>query len=367
MTTTVVQLVATLRDGGAEALLRGLLPVLAARPGIDLHVVSVYDPRLDGAERAALGAPLHEIGRRERRDIGFAPRLVSTLRRLRPDIVHAHLHTGKYAGRIASIAAGVPAIVFTEHGDEAGGILRGGIKRLLNTRTARFIVFTEAERQRYAREEGIPTANIAVIANGIPPPPPTDIPATRAELGLEEGQLAIALPARLVHQKNQELALRALALLRSGGRTDLRLFIIGDGADGAALRALAAELHLGTAVTFLGYRTDAIRLTAACDLMALASRWEKMPLVLGEAMLAGVPVVSTPWTGVDSFIEDERSGIIARDWTPQAFAAALDKAIESPARRAALAAGGRLAAGERFDLDRAVDAHVRLYADVRAK
>lgn len=364
MKTTVVQVVPTLRDGGAEALIRNLVPLLAVEPDLDVHVISVYDARLDAQERQALIAPLHDIGRRGRADLSFAPRLVSTLRRLRPDVVHAHIHSGKFAGRMAALAAGVRNIVFTEHGDEARGVIHGSVNRALNLFTSRFIVFTDTERERYAREEAIPLERIAVIGNGIPVPPAVDVAALRAELGIAPDDVAIVLPARLEKQKNQQLALRAVAALRASGRSDVRLIVVGAGSDADALDALRTELHLESAVTFLGYRRDAQRVTGACDIMALPSLWEKMPLVLGEAMLAGVPVVSAPWTGVDAFIDDGLTGYLSADWSVDAFVAALTRPVADARARRAVALRARDAAAQRFDLGRSVRLHADLYREL---
>ncbi len=365
--TRVVHLVATLRDGGAETLVRALIPRLAAVPSLDVQVVSVYDPRLDDAERAQLGAPLHVIGRRGRADLSFAPRLLQTLRRVAPDIVHGHIHTGKYAGRIAAIIAGVPRIVFTEHGDETGGVVRSVVKRILNARTDRFIVFTEAERRRYALAENLALQKIDVIANGIPLPEPTDTVATRKELRLQPTDFAIVTAARLVHQKNQELALRAVAKLRANGRKQLRLIVIGDGTDAHALRTLAAELDLADSVSFLGYRRDAQRLSAACDLMVLPSRWEKMPLVLGESMLCGVPVVTAPWTGVREFVEHGQTGYVTNDWSVDAFSSAIASAIDDSFARREIAAAAKETALDRFDLERTVARHASLYQSLSGR
>ena len=151
----VVHVVQHLKSGGAETLVRGLAAGLASS-GVAVTVVSIYPDALEPAERAALGFPVVTIGRRGRGDVGFFPRLVQTLRELSPDIVHAHLHAGKYAGRLAALAAGAPAIVFTEHGDEASGALRGAVNRVLHPRTTRFITFNEAQRRRFGASQGVP-------------------------------------------------------------------------------------------------------------------------------------------------------------------------------------------------------------------
>src|SRR5258708_5843714 len=100
----LVHLVANLKEGGAEALVRALCPRLA-RLGADVRIISVYGSNLSDDERQALGVPVIEIGRAGRRDISFFPRLLRRLRELRPDIVHAHISTGKYVGRLSALLA----------------------------------------------------------------------------------------------------------------------------------------------------------------------------------------------------------------------------------------------------------------------
>ena len=142
------------------------------RHGIDTSVVSVYASGLDTVSQRDLGVPLIDLRRRRRGDYGYFPALVSTLRELRPDIVHAHLHTGQYPGRIAALLAGVPSIVLTVHGHEPGGPIRWALDRVLHARTARFVVFTQNQRQRYAHEQRVPGERIAVIPNGAFARPP---------------------------------------------------------------------------------------------------------------------------------------------------------------------------------------------------
>jgi glycosyltransferase involved in cell wall biosynthesis len=358
----VVQLVATLREGGAEALIRALVPRLLVH-GVDVTVVSVYPSRCDAHDREALGVPVIEIGRAGRRDVRFFPRLVATLRELKPDIVHTHLHTGKFAGRVAALAAGVPSIVFTEHGDEAGGLGRQAINAVLHPRTRRFVVFTNAQRADFARTERVPAERIAVIPNGIAPVlVHGERSALRAHLALDEHAFAIFIPARLAHQKNQSLALRALA--KPGADPRWTLVLAGDGHDREALVREAHELGVGSRVRFLGYRSDVRMLNAAMDAFAMPSRWERMPLALGEAMIDGLAVVSAPWAGVHEFIDDGISGFIAADFTASAFADALHRCTGDTLGRARVISAAHAFASQRFDLDASARAHVALYASL---
>jgi glycosyltransferase involved in cell wall biosynthesis len=137
----VVHVMKTAREGGAESVVHSLCKALPTL-GIDATIVTVYGANLDADASATFEVPLLQIGRRSRKDVTFLPRLIRTIRMLKPDVVHAHIHAGKYVGRIAALLAGVPAIVFTEHGDEVDDPIRRLIRRALNRVTARVIVFS---------------------------------------------------------------------------------------------------------------------------------------------------------------------------------------------------------------------------------
>jgi glycosyltransferase involved in cell wall biosynthesis len=357
----VLHVVQQLKSGGAETFVRGLTAGLR-QSGLDVSILSVYADGLSGVERAALGVPVTSLDRRGRGDVaGFYPRLVAALRAAKPDIVHAHLHAGKYAGRIGAILAGAPAIVFTEHGDEAGGALRAVVNRILHPRTTAFVVFSDAQRRAFALRERVSLERVVAIPNGVAPPPMADRSAVRAELGLAPQTFAYFVPARLTAQKNPSLALRSFAQAFPTGST--RLIFAGTGPLEAALRAEARELGVAERVTFLGFRDDVPRLMRGMDAFVMASVWERMPLALGEAMRAGLPVVTTPWDGSDAFVTDGSTAVVAAEATAAAFADALRR-IRLPEAGAALAARAREIADRTFSLEASVAAHAALYASL---
>ncbi len=357
----VVQLVPNLVGGGAEAAVRTLSAGLAGA-GIDLTIVSVYPTGLDAAELERLGVPVVDLGRRGRGDRGYFRRLVGTLRRLHPDVVHAHLHTGQYGGRAAALLARVPAVVLTLHGDEPGGPVRWAADRLLHAGTARFVVFTEAQRRRFAAEDGVAAARIAVIPNGVAVPAPSaPREELRAGLKLEAGAFALYSAGRLAPEKNQRAAIEAVALARAEGAGRLRLVLAGDGPLAADLRAFAGGLGLREQVDFLGYRRDAPALAAAMDLFVLPSLRERMPLALGEAMMAGLAPAIAPWDGYGDFVRDGETGFVADGFDPAPLAATILRAYAGDAARAAVAQRAQAAARAMFDVGAMVRAHVALY------
>jgi glycosyltransferase involved in cell wall biosynthesis len=360
----VVQLIPNLVGGGAEAVVRMLGPGLAAA-GVDLTIVSVYPSGLDEAEVQRLGVPVVDLGRRGRGDRGYFRRLVRTLRELQPDVVHAHLHTGQYGGRAAALLARVPAIVLTVHGEEPGGPVRWIADRALHAGTSRFVVFTEAQRQRYAAEEGVAPERIAVIPNGIAEVPAARRDELRAELRLGPDVFALYNAGRLAPQKNQHVAIEALALAHAAGAGRMRLVLAGDGPLAADLRAFADARGLHEHVDFLGYRRDAPALAAAMDLFVFPSLWERMPLALGEAMMAGLAPAITPWDGYDDFVRDGDTGFVAAGFDAASLAEAILRAYGDDAARAAIAQRAQAAARAQFDVGAMVRAHVELYESLR--
>ena len=106
--------------------------------------------------------------------------------------------------------------------------------------------------------------------------------------------------ARLAPQKNLGLVLDVAAAL--GDRRDLRFAVAGEGPERAALAERIAAERLP--VTLLGHRDDLGSLLAAADLALLTSAWEARALVAQEALLAGLPLVSTAVGGVPDLVGD---------------------------------------------------------------
>jgi glycosyltransferase involved in cell wall biosynthesis len=118
----------------------------------------------------------------------------------------------------------------------------------------------------------------------------------RQELGLSEGVLLVGTVGRLAPEKDQAVFLKAMARVRAQ-RPDVHAVIVGDGECGPDLKALAEELGLRTAVTFMGRRADSRRIIAGLDLFVLTSQSEGCPNVLLESAFLGTPAISSDVAG----------------------------------------------------------------------
>ena len=357
-----MHVVADLGTYGAERLVAVLLERLRD-PELELSVMTV-------APRRAGAAPAHveqfSANRHGRYDLGFLGRMAGVMRAWRPEIVHTHTHAGKYWGRLAAVLAGVPAIVHTEHNSEFGAPAPFRLlNRLLLRRTDALVTFSAAQRARLVADEGVPPGRVSIIPNGIAIAAPADGARAGARGALGAGPAARVLVhvGRLSVVKNQALAIEALALLPAG----VRLALIGEGRERAALERRARELAVADRTAFLGYRDDAAALLAGADVAIVTSHNEAMPLAIIEAQIGGVPVVSTPWRGAAEMLGDGTRGVLARDFTPVAFAAAVRGVLDDPAGTAARSAAAAGFARAEYDIDTVAQRHLALYREVIAR
>lgn len=167
----------------------------------------------------------------------------------------------------------------------------------------------------------------------------------------DDPRLHLVFVGRLAPVKGLRVLIEALRLRRAReGADDLRLTVVGDGEDRPALEAMAAPL--GDAVRFTGYRSqdEVAGILATADAFALASFAEGVPVVLMEAMAAGLPVIAPRITGIPELVEDGVSGILVPPGDAQALAAAIDRLAGLPDRGAALGEAGRRVVAAEFDI-----------------
>jgi glycosyltransferase involved in cell wall biosynthesis len=148
---------------------------------------------------------------------------------------------------------------------------------------------------------------------------------------------------RLAAVKGLPVLLEALRDLQD----DWRLTVIGDGPDRTALQAQAA----GLPVDFVGYRSQAevAEALALTDVFVLPSFAEGVPVVLMEAMAAGVPVVATRIAGVPELVEDGVHGRLVTPGNAKALRDAIACCLQDPDRRRRMGAAARAKVATAFD------------------
>src|SRR4029079_9211868 len=126
----------------------------------------------------------------------------------------------------------------------------------------------------------------------------------------------------------------------------IRFAVVGQGQREDDVKQLHSELHLDGTMVLLGYLPDAVRVTAAADVFALASLHEGLPVAVMEAQALGVPVVATAVGGLAEAVMNDVDRPLVPPRDPRALATALRTMLD-PVLRARLAAGARVG-GERY-------------------
>ncbi len=161
---------------------------------------------------------------------------------------------------------------------------------------------------------------------------------------------------RLVAQKDYPTLLRALAICSRD--TVCRLVIIGDGQDGPALQALAAELNVASRVRFLGARSDPYPFMARADALVTSSRFEGFPGVIVEALALGIPVIATDCrSGPGEILDEGRYGTLVPVGDPDRLAQALRALLRGETRFRPIDLERR---ADAFSLDRGLPPYLRL-------
>jgi L-malate glycosyltransferase len=366
----VLWLTKGLGPGGAERL---LVTAARRRDRQRLAVRAAYLlPYKDAlvAELEAEGVPVTCLGTRRTVDARWLAALRRSLRDDPVDIVHAHNPVTAVAARVAARSLPRrlrPRVVVTDHNvwrsyvaaSRWADALTSGLDdaRIAVSAAVRHSLPAPIQRRSTVVLQGIEVEKVSAHA--------AERDAVRSELGLEPGTLAVGTVANLRREKGYpDLLAAAREVLERLPR--VRFVAVGQGPQEAEVRALHARLGLGDRVRLLGHRRDAARVMAACDLFALASIHEGLPVALMEALALGLPVVATDVGGVPELIEDGREGLLVPPGRPAELAGALITLLTDGERRERMGeAAARRGAG--LSIDTAVGRTEAVYHELATR
>jgi glycosyltransferase involved in cell wall biosynthesis len=254
------------------------------------------------------------------------------------DVIHGQSSKGGALARLAGFS--LPGVrVYTPHAMYTMNPELKPLPRLVLGRIEQFlswlghgVILVSEDEHRHALETGMTREKLFVVPNGIALDLRADVSAARAALGLSASELCVGFVGRFAPQKAPEDLLKSFA--RVAGRVpNVRLAMVGEGPMAPALHAEAERLGIQQRVLWPGAR-DGQSAMAAFDIFALPSRYEGFPYVLLEAMVAGLPVVSTRVGGTQTLIEDGQNGWLVPAGCPDVMAEALQRLlVNEPLRR----------------------------------
>jgi glycosyltransferase involved in cell wall biosynthesis len=290
----------------------------------------------------------------------FAEQALGYARDRRIDLLHAHFGwAGSYAAPLAELL-GVPLVV-TFYGTDASE--PAGPYAGLFRQTQHVIAVSDYVRG-HLRGLGY-DGPVEVIRNGLPlgrlqmraAPPPTD-----------EG-VRLLYVGRLVPFKGADVLVRAMPTILAT-HPAVRLDIVGDGPERAAIEVIASDLGLGEAVSFHGARDHGTVLEGLRAAHVLVVPGRTMPsgqaetssMVFKEALALGVPVAATASGALPETCPPAFRGELARPGDPHDLARAVISVLREPGDWGHRAEEGRRWVSERFDSERIGASLGRYYA-----
>jgi len=127
---------------------------------------------------------------------------------------------------------------------------------------------------------------------------------------------------RLSKEKGYEYLVEAFSIVIQNG-IDARLVIIGEGGERRKLEDLIRQLGLSECVLLPGYQHNAKKYFQFFDVFVISSLTEGLPIILLEAMHAGVPIVATKVGGIPGIITDGDTDMLLPALSPQYLAEAI--------------------------------------------
>ena len=387
----ILHVITSLARGGAQA---HLLELIKGQRSLGHHVELAY---LKDAEMVAdfvphVGFPIPLSSSDERSQpttegaIATVGRLMAAISATKPDVLHTHLLKADAFGAVCGWLSRAGrrharplAIISSKHNDEAP-LRRRWISYLHGflSRADDAVICCSDHVGRYVVSVGrVPAGRIRRIYYGIDLArpialSPNRLAEVRRELGLPDGAPFVLAVGRLDPQKGWPILLDAMARViasRDGVRP--HLVIVGGPQQGDPqyvddLLARASDPDLDGYVHFAGVRRDIPDLMAACDLFALASRWEGFGLVFAEAMAAAKPVVATRVSAVPEVVLDGETGLLVEPDDVEGLASAIGRMVSDGALRARMGSAGYRRVQREFGAPRMVRETLATYRDVIA-
>lgn len=297
--------------------------------------------------RRSVDSALHEVPMRSRWRLGVARRLAKLIRREDYQLVHAHTPRSLLVSYLASRLAGVP-LVYHVHSPAS----RDSTRRFANwanhlvergcaNRADRLITVSHSLTD-HMRRMGISPDKLHCVLNGVPRLA-EDVARRRRQ---PIAPFNVAMIALFRPRKGAEVLLDAIATLRSR-EIDIRLEAVGPFENAEyeqQLRKRVKKLGIEEQVHWSGFTDDVNSALARVDALALPSLFgEGLPMVVLEAMAAGMPVVASRCEGTSEAIVHRQTGFLVEPGSVNQLADALEELFngETDYPRMSLAARDR--------------------------
>ncbi len=308
----ICYIIGQLIKGGAEGQIYQLVK------GIDKEkfcpiVISLSQSGYWANEIRKLNIQVVELQRRKHKEFTRLFKLIKLLKTIKPDIVHTQMFIANSYGRVAAIFARVPIII----GHELSLPLRGKDKNIYSVYIDKLLSLfshgiicnsTMASniliRKYYYNAKKVFTVHNGIVISDF-------LKGISPNSHKKSAQKMIGIVARLAPVKNHLFFLdMAKIILDTVQKKDIKFLIVGDGPLRRDLEEYSKTLGIKNYVIFTGERNDIPELMQEMDIFVMTSIYEGIPNTIMEAMMAGLPVVSTDVGAISEIVDNGETGFV---------------------------------------------------------
>jgi len=302
----IVQLVEDLELGGLERL---AVDLALAQKQLGHHVLAycLFNAGPLAASLQAAGIPVVPFRKSPGFSISTVLAMAKRLRQDHVDVIHGHNPGVHHYAALAARLAGVPACINTRHSviTSKGLPYQERYFRWVKPFTSHLVFVCDFVRMGLEPKLGYPAEKCSVILNGIPLAPFVAHPAAP---GSRPPRIRFGTIGRLVPAKGHSILIDAFARI-SQAAPDSELSIYGYGDLHAELAAQIARLGLAGRVRLEGRTENSPATLQGLDVFVFSSVNEGLPLVILEAMAAGLPIVTTGVGGIPEVLANESAWV----------------------------------------------------------
>ena len=316
--------------------------------------------------RVAEGLDLIPLAPRTEMDLSAAWKFSRLIKRLNPDVIHAHDPHGvamaSFALSLGGSTASGPALIASRRVDFH---LKGNsLSRWKHRQVDCFIAASEAIRQ-ILLHDGVEADRAVTVHEGIDvehvvAADPVNIHET---FWLPHQAPVVGNVAALVPHKGQRYLIEAAHLVVQE-IPDARFVILGEGELREQLERQVHDHHLEKHVLLPGFRTDVLGCIKGFDLFAMSSVTEGLGTSLLDAMACSRPIVATTAGGIPEIVEDGVNGLLVPPRDARALADAIVRALRDASLRQRFGTAGLARVKARFTVERMVEQTAAVYARV---
>jgi glycosyltransferase involved in cell wall biosynthesis len=296
----------------------------------------------------------------------------------KPDIVHTHASKAGFIGRKAAKSSGVPIILHTFHGHVFHSYFNAVktkavkmLERRLAKQSTGIIAISEKQKEELVKAHQICTAEkVQVIPLGFDLNRfSVDKVKNRVEVrkkwGIEKQEVAIAIIGRLAPVKDHAYFLDIIAELAKRTDQKIKVFIVGDGTERAAIEGRLKALNKGTEFVYMtSWILDIAAFNHGMDIICLTSKNEGTPVSLIEAQAAGLPVVTTDVGGIKDVVQDDQTGFVIKQGDIETYVEKLRLLVEDSNLRDRMGQNGHNFVIRRFHYSRLVGDMEKYYKEL---